>query len=103
MPSVLCWGRARRRRISRIATVRWLRGLQFDTVLLLIVALVCAIAIVAIVGRFGGVRWCGLLVVAVVGLRVVHVSWTCGPACAVEGLTTGLAAAARCETTGGEC
>jgi hypothetical protein len=73
--------------------------LEFDAVLLGIVTLVGPAAVVALIRlRRGGVGRRGLaVVVAVVGLcRVSVVSWSSGPAGAVEGLTTGFATATGC-------
>ena len=91
--------RARWRRIP--ASVCWLRTLQLDAVLLTVVALVCASAAVVtsvVVIGSGGVRRRGVVLVVVVGcggvLAVcVVVAWARGPACAVEGLSAGFAAA----------
>jgi hypothetical protein len=95
------WG-TRRRSIAACAAVRWLRRLELDAVLLLVIALVRSVAVVAVVGGVcgcGRVRWCGRLVgVAVVRLRVV-VTGSGSPSGAVERLTAGLAPSACCEAT----
>jgi len=96
-------GRWRAWRRSVATTVRWLWLLKLDAVLLLVVALIGAVAVVAVVRGLGRVRWCGLLVlVAVVRLPVVVVHGSRSPACAIEGLTSGLAPSACCEAAAGD-
>jgi hypothetical protein len=94
----LVGGWARRRLIQR-ATVRRLRRLHFDAILLAtVVALIRAAAVVSgvCVVRLRRVR--GSRLVVVVGCCVIVVAGhgARGPACAVEGLATGLAAATGC-------
>ena len=89
----------RRRRIS--STVCRLGTLELNAVLLAVITLVRAsAAVVSVVVVCGsGVWWGGLLLVIVVGcggLIVVVGAGTRCPACAVEGLATGFAAAAGC-------
>ena len=95
----LARGRARRRRVLVVATVRWLGALKLDTVLLAVVALICSVAVVASIVVSGGIGWCGravVVVVVVVGLRVVVAAdGSGGPACAIEGCATGLSPATR--------
>jgi len=86
-----------------VTTVCWLRLLKLDAILLAIVTLVCAATIiVVVVVRSGGIRRSGLMVGVVVGLRILLVVVVVGagarsPACAVEGLTAGLATTASSE------
>jgi hypothetical protein len=100
----LAWRRAWRRLVLR-ATVRRLRRLQFDAILLLAVVITLVRAIAAVVSVVGiaclsGVRgrWLAVLVIVVVigcgGVCVV--SRTGGPACAVERLAACFAAATGC-------
>jgi hypothetical protein len=86
------------------ATIRWLRRLQFDAILLLAieVALICAAAVVSRVCVVLCIRGCGLIVLIVVASVVgrsviVAAHGASGPACAVVGLATGFAAATGCE------
>jgi hypothetical protein len=86
------WG-AWRRSVLLIATVRRLRALELDAVLLTVVALVRTVAVIpVIVVCRSGVRRCGsaVVVVVVVGLRIV-VTRSGSPASAVEGCATSLA------------
>jgi hypothetical protein len=83
------WG-AWRRSVLLIATVRRLRALELDAVLLTVVALVRTVAVIpVIVVCRSGVRRC-VVVVVVVGLRIV-VTRSGSPASAVEGCATSLA------------
>jgi hypothetical protein len=91
----------RRRRIP--STVCRLGTLELNAVLLAVVTLVRAsaavVSVVVVVVCGSGVWWGGLLLVIVVGcggLIVVVGAGTRCPACAVEGLATGFAAAAGC-------
>jgi len=89
--------------------VRRLWGLQFDTLLLLAIRLrllrageiALVLTIVRVLRRLRRVRWRGLRVVWLRVLLVVVVvsglAGAGGPACAVEGLATGVAAATRGE------
>jgi hypothetical protein len=102
----LVWRRAGRRCI--LSTIRRLRRLEFDTILLLTVevALVCAatVAIVSVVGVVwrrirrcrGGVVILSVLSVGVVWLSVGAVPRTSGPSSTVEGLATGFATTTCC-------
>ena len=86
------WG-AWRRSVLLVATVRRLRALELDAVLLTVVALVRTVAVIpVIVVCRSGVRRCGsvVVVVVVVGLRVV-VTRSGSPASAVERCATSLA------------
>ena len=83
------WGRS----VLLVATVRGLRALELDAVLLTVVALVRTVAVIpVIVVCRSGVRRCGsvVVVVVVVGLRVV-VTRSGSPASAVERCATSLA------------
>ena len=107
--AVLAGRWARWRSVLLVATVRGLRALKLDTILLAVVALVRAVTIVAVVGVVCRSRvWrCRsavvvVVVVVVVGLRVgggVVIARSCGPAGAVEGRATSLAPAASGDTT----
>lgn len=83
----------------RIAAIRGLRLLKLDTALLTVVTLVVSIVVVysSVIGRSGlivGVVW---LRIVLVGILVVVVHRTRGPARTVERPTSCLAAATRCE------
>jgi hypothetical protein len=82
--------RPRRRGVSS-STVRRLRLLQLDAILLTVVVVTLGASAIVSVVRCG-VGWCSLvvLVVVVVWLLVV-LAWSGSPACAVEGLATGFA------------
>ena len=105
LQSTLVWWRARRRRVP--STIRRLRALQLNAILLTVVTLICASATVVpvvVIVRGSGVRRCGLVLVVVVwrgGLIVVVGARARGPACAVDGLATGFAAAAGCKAAVG--
>jgi len=88
-----------------VTTVRWLRLLKLNAILLAIVTLICAATIIVVVVRSSRVRRSGLVVGVVVGLRVLLVVVGAGarsPACAVEGLTTGLATTTSSEAAVGQ-
>jgi hypothetical protein len=97
------WG-AWRRSVLLVATVRRLRALELDAILLTVVALVRTVAVIpVIVVCRSGVRRCGSAVgvVVVVGLRIV-VTRSGSPASAVERCATSLAPATSSEAAAEE-
>lgn len=99
--AVLAGRWAGRRSVLLVATVRRLGALEFDAVLLAVVALVRTVAIVAVVVILRSGVWrsgCAVVVVVVIGLRIVVVVGSSGPASTIERRATSLAPATSGDT-----